>query len=53
MSRLLVTGDTHKTIDFKKLIKLANNYKLTKEDYVVILGEFGAIWKVYGSKENE
>ena len=53
MSRLLVTGDTHRTVDIKKLIKLANTYKLTKEDYVVILGDFGAIWEVYGSKENE
>lgn len=53
MSRLLVTGDTHRTVDIKKLIKLANTYKLTKEDYVVILGDFGAIWETYGSKENE
>lgn len=53
MSRLLVTGDTHRTVDIKKLVKLANTYKLTKEDYVVILGDFGAIWEVYGSKENE
>ena len=53
MSRLFVTGDTHRTVDIKKLVKLANTYKLTKEDYVVILGDFGAIWEAYGSKENK
>lgn len=43
---ILVTGDTHRNIDIKKLN--TNNFpeqkNLTKDDYLIILGDFGCIW---------
>lgn len=46
MSRIFVTGDTHGEID---LFKLTSRHfelgrELTKNDYVIICGDFGAIW---------
>jgi hypothetical protein len=47
MSRIFICGDTHATIDIDKL--LPNNFttgqELTKQDYVIIAGDFGFIWK--------
>ena len=44
--RLFVTGDTHGDIDFHKLNtkKFPEGNLLTKEDFVIICGDFGAIW---------
>lgn len=40
-----ITGDTHGYIDFKKLeIFAKENPQLSKKDYVLILGDFGAVW---------
>lgn len=46
MSRIFVTGDTHCTVDYKKLTskKFPVQKNLTKDDYVIIAGDFGAIW---------
>lgn len=42
---IYVTGDTHGSTDFYKLRKFADEHsELTKEDYVIIAGDFGAIW---------
>lgn len=46
---LFVTGDTHATYDFKKIKDFKEKAKelklnLTKEDYLLILGDFGFIW---------
>ena len=42
---IYVTGDTHGQIDFAKLRIFAdNNPQLTKNDYVIIAGDFGAVW---------
>lgn len=46
MSRIFVTGDTHGDIDFHKLS--SKNFPigltLTKDDYVIICGDFGGLW---------
>ena len=46
MSKLFATGDTHGSIDFEKLVDFANQFgdQLTKEDYLMICGDFGVIW---------
>lgn len=42
---IFVTGDTHGLQDFNKLhIFAGENNKLTKNDYVIIAGDFGALW---------
>lgn len=44
--RIFLTGDTHIPIDIEKLAQ--NHFKvqkeLTKEDYVIVLGDFGLYW---------
>ena len=44
--QLFVTGDTHGDIDFHKLNtkNFPQGTQLTKKDYVIICGDFGAIW---------
>ncbi len=42
---IYVTGDTHGKHDFAKLkIFAENNPQLDKSDYVIIAGDFGAVW---------
>ena len=42
---IFITGDTHGEKDFEKLIRLAESEpSLTKNDYVLIAGDFGAVW---------
>ena len=49
MPRIFVTGDTHGELDNWKLepkfFEEAKN--LTKDDYVIVLGDFGALWTSY------
>ncbi len=49
MSRTFVCGDTHNTIDIQKLRAFAEEEgkNLSKEDYVIIAGDFGGIWNNY------
>lgn len=42
MNRIFLTGDTHS--DVSRILKL-DMPELTKEDYVIILGDFGVIWR--------
>ena len=53
MSRIFVTGDTHGDYDIAKLN--THNFpvqrELTKEDYLIIAGDFGCVW--YGGKNIE
>jgi len=55
MSRIFVTGDTHIPLDIKKLTSkyfpLGNT--LTKDDYVIVLGDFGLIWNFIQSDKEE
>ena len=46
MSRIFVTGDTHGQIDIGKLTtkKFPEQKELTREDIVIVCGDFGAIW---------
>lgn len=42
---VFITGDTHGRRDFNKLKDFAkNNSYLTKEDYMIIAGDFGGVW---------
>lgn len=42
---IFVTGDTHRHIDFAKLLRLVREYPdLTKNDYIIIAGDFGGVW---------
>ena len=42
---IYVTGDTHGTEDFSKLEYFAAEHsELTENDYVIIAGDFGAVW---------
>lgn len=46
MSKIFITGDTHGDVDFEKIINFASLHnELTKQDYVIILGDFGVPWK--------
>ena len=41
---ILITGDTHGTIDYNK-IKIINNANiLSKDDYLIIAGDFGGLF---------
>ncbi len=46
MARIFVTGDTHQGLDIRKLN--TDNFpiqrELTKDDYLIICGDFGMIW---------
>ncbi len=42
---IYVTGDTHCRVDFQKLRTFSQKHKeLTKNDYVIIAGDFGGVW---------
>ena len=42
---IFITGDTHGQLDYFKLdCFVRKNRRLTKKDYVIIAGDFGAIW---------
>ena len=49
---LFVTGDVHNDIDIKKLTtaRFAIQEDMTKEDIVVVMGDWGAIW--YGNRKD-
>lgn len=45
---IYVTGDTHGVIDFLKLHIFAGNHpEFTRDDYVIIAGDFGGIWSEF------
>lgn len=42
---IYITGDTHGSHDFYKLRTFADKHpELTKDDYVIIAGDFGGVW---------
>jgi len=51
--RIFLTGDLHGTIDVHKLSSstFTIGTKLKRDDYVIILGDFGFLWTPYPSKE--
>lgn len=47
MNKVFITGDTHFITDINKLITFYESkegFTLTKNDYVIICGDFGAEW---------
>ncbi len=45
MAKVFVTGDTHGNLHWYKLFALNNAHpELTKEDMVIVLGDFGVPW---------
>lgn len=52
MGKLLITGDTHGQIDIGKLTtkRFLLQKELTKDDILIVLGDWGAIW--YGNKKD-
>ncbi len=51
MSKLFITGDLHGELDVSKLSHKHFDYTgLTKDDYIIICGDFGFIW--YGNKKD-
>jgi len=52
MSRVFLTGDTHGSMSISKLASslFPEGKKLTKDDIIIILGDFGIIWKEYPDK---
>jgi hypothetical protein len=53
--KVYVTGDTHCPIDIKKLNSesFPEGKTLTKDDIVIILGDFGLLWKDIPDKEEK
>ncbi len=52
ISRCFVTGDTHHNVDIQKIDVFSRaNRTLTHNDYLIILGDFGAIW--YGDSRDD
>ena len=41
---IYITGDTHGNIDFKRIKTYFSNKYVTKEEYLIILGDAGIIW---------
>ena len=43
---IYITGDTHGTIDWEKIntTRFPEQKNLTKDDYLIILGDFGGVW---------
>ena len=41
---ILVTGDTHGTYDYNKIYLLNKRNILSKNDYLIIAGDFGGVW---------
>lgn len=54
MGKVYVTGDTHGIHDIDKLMRFDSMHpELTKEDLVIICGDFGVIWNKYYLEEQE
>ena len=50
---IYVTGDTHGTIDYGKVMSFqAKNKNLTRADYLIVCGDFGGLWSK-GQAEKE
>lgn len=51
---IYVTGDTHMPIDKEKLTaRIFNHRGMTKDDYVIICGDFGGVWDYRGESREE
>lgn len=41
---ILVTGDTHGRVDFNKIKTIKEKEILSKDDYLIVAGDFGALF---------
>ena len=49
---IFITGDTHGDVDVHKITRQCFDYSgLTKDDYLIIAGDFGFVW--YGNRKDE
>ena len=54
MSEIFITGDTHMPIDKEKLTaRIFDHTGKTKNDYVIICGDFGGVWDYRGESREE
>lgn len=45
INKCFITGDVHGNLDLYKIEEWAKSHtNLTKDDYLIILGDFGAVW---------
>lgn len=53
MGRVYITGDCH--ADFRRfsIKNFPEQAELTRDDYVIILGDFGGVWNYQGADGNE
>ena len=51
MNQIFITGDTHGDIDWNKLNtkRFSEQKILTKEDYLIVAGDFGCVWSLDNS----
>lgn len=50
MSKIYVTGDTHRDFSRFDVSAFPEQLEMTKDDYVIICGDFGGVW--YGKKRD-
>ena len=51
---IYITGDTHGTFNYRFSKKsFPEQEQMTKDDYLIILGDFGGIWNQNGESEQE
>ena len=53
MSKIYITGDTHGDVRRFNTTSFYEQKEMTKDDYVVILGDFGLIWDWRGESREE
>jgi hypothetical protein len=53
MSRIFITGDTHGTFNRFNSTNFEDGRELTKNDFVIVLGDFGLIWNYLQSDKQE
>ena len=53
MSRIFLTGDTHGEFGRLGYVGFPVSRELTKDDYLIILGDFGAIWDIQQSGKEQ
>lgn len=49
---IYITGDCHREFSRFNTQNFPEQYEMTKEDYVIICGDFGGVWD-YGKESKE
>ncbi len=53
MSQIYITGDTHGDVRRLNTTSFYEQKEMTKDDYVIILGDFGLVWDYKGESREE